>query len=451
MKSLSLLLNLGWFKLTLALALLFGMGWFISDSLGVTFGWIGTLIWVVISLFTAVFGIIYFAQFLTPIAGNDGWWTGLHLILRAFNKPTPQNTRTVEEEKEKKGRRRRKTVTVAAPKNPNDPPPSFKTLNAGILRTYLIFSLVKKGKYIGANGPGFIILKDKESIRHVIDLRVQKRSEKNVRVTTRDGIQITTEVSVRFHIKPANHSRNKHTLYPYDKEAIFQISYADAIDDHGDPLSWQEKIVPQAISFASQEVGKYSLNELTTLEGGVSNIDEINRFIVTEMVKKFTIRGIEILDANISTPVLPEQIRRQYIVAWRAEWEARIQEKYSEGEAQALRRHKQARARAQIEMIDAISRNLEMMQREDDSEMVEILTLRMIEALEQAILADSSRTKIPQTVMANLITDSSKQMRDAAKDDPEEIGFNVPQPPLFNFRNHAEIEEDDNNVEEETE
>ena len=432
-------MSIGWFRTFLAFILLCGAGWYISDSLGVGFGWLGTLFWVVIATFTATFGIIYFAQFLTPIAGDDGWWKGLFLIFRAFSAPAPENSRTVIEEKPKKGQRgrRRKTVTTVVHRNPDEPPPSFKTLRAGILRTFQVFALVQGGKFTGSRGPGFVTLEEKEKVRHVIDLRVQKREEKKVRVTTRDGIQIVTQVSVTFRIKQSNRLHTKHTLYPYDHNAIFQISYADAIDDHGDTLPWQDKIVPHAITLISQEVSKFALNELTRLEGGVSNIDEINRIVSKEMSEKFERRGIEILSAGMSTPTLPKPIQGQFIAAWRAEWQEKINEKFAEGEAQALRRQRQARARAQIEMIDAISRNLNTMKREDDSEMVEILTLRMIEALEQAISTGSVRADVPQQIMANLIADTSKHMRGMSEDGGD-VGFNLPQPPQFNFSQQSE-------------
>ncbi len=443
MKSLGSLLSIGWVRISLAFILLCGVGWYISDSVGVGFGWLGALFWVVIATFTATFGIIYFAQFLTPIAGDDGWWKGLFLIFRAFSAPAPQNSRTIIEEKPKKGQRgqRRKTVVTPVHRNPDEPPPSFKTLRAGILRTFQVFALVQGGKFAGSRGPGFVTLNENENVRHVIDLRVQKRDEKKVRVTTRDGIQIVTSVSVTFRIKQSSRLHNKHTLYPYDQNAIFQISYADAIDDHGDTLPWQDKIVPQAITLISQEVSKFALNELTRLEGGVSHVDEINRIVSKEMVDKFALRGIEIISAGMSTPVLPSSIQTQFIAAWRAEWQEKINEKVAEGEAQALRRQKQARARAQIEMIDAISRNLNTMKREDDSEMVEILTLRMIEALEQAITSGKVKAEVPQQIMANLIADTSRYMRSAAEDSSD-IAFDVPQPPQFNFLHQTEEDRD---------
>ena len=448
MKSLSSLLSFGWVKIFLAIVILFGIGWYISDSLGVPFGWLGTLFWIAITLFTAIFGIIYFAQFLTPIAGDMGWRQGMTLILRALSTPAPRNTHTVKENKSKKGggRRRRKKMasTTPVPRSPDQPPPSFRAIRAGILRTYQVFALVRGRKYIGSRGPGFVILNDEKAyVRHIIDLRQQKRVQPKVRVTTKDGIQIVTNVSVVFRIMPDPQPRHEATLYPYDKNAIFQVSYADTIDDHGGQMSWQDKIIPQAITFASQEVSKYSLNDLSKLEGGVSNIDEIKRVMLLKMSKKFESHGIKIIKADISAPPLPPEIRQQYLNAWQSKWKEKIKEKLYEGEVKSLRRRKQARALAQIEMIDAISQNLSTMHREDDADMVEIITLRMIEALEDAVAEGSVRSLVPQQIMAHLIEDTAKQMRLDSKESRSRADFSAPQPPRVNFHNHDEEDSDD--------
>ena len=434
MKNLRSLYNHGWFRVLLAIVLLSSISLYIRDSRGVTFGLLGVFFWLAVALFSATFGVIYFAQFLTPIAGDNGWWQGISLIRRAFGSSPPADTRNVEERKEKKGRRRRKkTVASATPVNPDAPPPSFKTLRAGILRPYQAFALVRGKKYVGARGPGFVVLNPKEKIRHTIDLRTQKRTERRVRVTTRDAIQIVTNITVNFCIKSGDHSQNKPILYPYDQNAIFQISYADAIDGYGDPMPWKDKIVPQAITYAIQEVSKYTLNELMQLENGVSNIDEINRVVQQRMEEKFAKRGVEILRARLSNPALPNQILNQYFNEWKARWDEKIQEKYAVREAQALRQRKEARARAQNKMIQAIARNLSQMQQKDDSDMVEIITLRMIEALEEAVAEGSVRAKIPQEIMARLIENTSKQLREstpnAALPPPPDSTLDLPSDP----------------------
>ena len=53
--------------------------------------------------------------------------------------------------------------------------------------------------------------------------------------------------------------------------------------------------------------------------------------------------------------------------------------------AEAVRRVKQARARVQIEIIDRITQNIEAMRRSDAADLPDIVMLRMIQALEEAM------------------------------------------------------------------
>lgn len=441
-KNLLSIFRLGWLRVFLALALMIGIGAYISDSLGFQFGMLGVFIWGGAALFAGAFGLIYFAQFITPTAGEDGWQEGLKLLFQSLSitYPDTQNTSN----KNNKRQRRQRSKSVKAPAS-GQLPPSFKTLKAGILRTHQVISTVYKGKYSGAKGPGFVHLREKELVKKLVDLRTQFRRDGNVRVTTRDGIQLVASVSVLFKIKgaPAQH---EDILFPFDKNAIFQVTYADAIDDHGDIVYWQETLVPQAITYAIQEVGKYTLNQLTSMNNGVTTLSDINQVIQQEMERKFEGRGVDILSASMSNPRLPEEIQDQRLASWQTEWSEKTKLYYADSEVEVLQQRKEVRARAQIKIIDAISRNLNLMQRDDDSEMVGLITLRMIEALEEAVSEGSVNARVPQTIMANLIEETSAQMRAESKQsrpkpppspDPtptEEDPPDQPQPPQNNMR-----------------
>lgn len=425
-----------------------GIGGYISDSLGFRFGWLGVFIWGGAALFAGAFGLIYFAQFITPTAGEDGWQEGLKLLFQSLSVTYP-DTENRSENSNRRERRQRSGV-VKAPA-PDHLPPSFKTLKAGILRTHQVVSTVYKSKYGGTKGPGFVHLRDKEVIKKLIDLRTQYRRDGNVRVTTRDGIQLVTAVSVLFKIKAAP-AQHEHILYPFDKNAIFQVTYADAIDDHGDPVYWQETLVPQAITYAIQEVGKYTLNQLTSVDNGVPTINEINRIIHQEMERKFEGRGVDILDASMGSLTLPKEVQEQRLASWQTEWREKTKLYYADSEVEILQQRKEVRARAQIKIIDGISRNLNLMQRDEDSEIVGLITLRMIEALEEAVSEGSVNARVPQQIMATLIADTSAQMRseehrtnktapppdeeppEEAAPAPDDESPDEPQPPRNNMR-----------------
>ena len=79
---------------------------------------------------------------------------------------------------------------------------------------------------------------------------------------------------------------------------------------------------------------------------------------------------------------------------------------------------KQARARAQIEIIDTIARSIDAMRQENDADLAQIITLRMIEALEEAVSEGSIQAMVPQQIMASLVADTSRQMKTWGKEIP---------------------------------
>ena len=81
------------------------------------------------------------------------------------------------------------------------------------------------------------------------------------------------------------------------------------------------------------------------------------------------------------------------------------------GDAEVLRRIKNARARSQIEIIENITRNIQAMRQAGDTELTEIIMLRMIEALEDALSDESVKMLVPQQVMTRLMMDSSERLQ----------------------------------------
>ena len=96
---------------------------------------------------------------------------------------------------------------------------------------------------------------------------------------------------------------------------------------------------------------------------------------------------------------------------WRAPWQSQIQAQVATSNANKLRRIKQARARVQVEIIQNIVQNIDEMRRKEDALLPQIVTLRMIEALDEAISSKSLQAHIPGQVLAGLTLETSNQMQ----------------------------------------
>jgi hypothetical protein len=104
----------------------------------------------------------------------------------------------------------------------------------------------------------------------------------------------------------------------------------------------------------------------------------------------------------VEPPVPPFEVVVQRIQNWQSNWQRRIYLEKASGEAEATRRLKMARARVQLELIENIMHNIEMMRRDTDLELSDIVTLRVLETLEQTAQLQDVNMLIPNRVMSTM-------------------------------------------------
>lgn len=412
--------------LLLALLLLIFFGRFLEDSRGVSHEWLVSFSWIVIASITFVLALIYYAQYVSPLRGEEGWVAGLLLLFDAYIKTAEKRLeRTNFDTKTKK--------KSAAPTEVDKLPASLKRLNAGFIKGYQVLAITKGTKYERPAGPGFVVLYKGEQIWRVIDLRPQRRSQ-SVTTKTRDGIPIETSVSVTFRVRREEAGDFGGTdgdlLYPFDPDAIFHVAYDEAVDEHGHLLPWTRQLTPPAAAILANEIPKHSLNELTRAVEGVSPLEEIRQTITRELQRRFLPKGIEVLAVGVGGLKLPDGVRDQQFLTWQADWLRKIRSAHASGNAEAVRRVKRARARAQIEIIENITHSIDTMRREEGADLSQIIMLRMIEALEDAVSAGSVQALVPQQIVAGLVGDAARQMQSwvespsvrSVKVDPPSLG-----------------------------
>lgn len=392
--------QLGLIGFILALLVLALFAYFLRDFNGVRYNSALSLVWLYVGIASFVLGIMYFGQFIAPMRGDFGWLEGLRLILRSYSYTADQfinNTRNT-------GKKKRGTGS-------SNIPASFRTLRAGYIQSYEVLALTKGAGFVRAAGPRFVNLYKKESIRQIIDLRTQLRLQE-VRFNTRDGIPVSTRVTVIFYVKRNLEDHLENTLYPFDKEAIFQLSYLDTVDSQGNAWDWRDQLTPRAAALLAQELSQFNLDGLINIPPtAVSPLKEISSRVQAIMQKEFETKGIKVLFVSAGVLTLPEGVQKQNVLTWQADWKSKIEVENAASEAEVIRRMKQARARAQMKMIETIIHNLEAMRHEGESDAQQVIILRLIDALEEAMAADVPGAFVPQQIMASLITDTSAQVR----------------------------------------
>ncbi len=385
--------------------------YFMRDSRGQPYGATLSLIWLYVTAVTFALGILYFAQFVAPMRSRLGWWEGVRLIMRHYSGLSQQFVRQPRPDEKK-----RQPSAATVPRT--DIPVSLYNLRAGMVRSYQVLAITKGRSFIRSAGPGFVDLYHKEVIGPVVDLRVQLRQHP-VYTSTRDGIPLETAVTVIFQVKQDPQDPTQAMLlFPFDKEAIFHITYLQTVNMEGKQYEWSEQVTPRAAALLARELAQYNLDALIHYPStAVSPLQEINQRVLQTLQGEPDLQGIKIIAAKAGPLKLPDEIQKQNIANWRAEWQRKIEIEKATGDAEVIRRMKQARARAQIEIIETIIQNLEVMRQEGEAELNQVIILRLIDALEEAIAADSPRALVPHRIMAGLLADTSAQVR-ARLDDP---------------------------------
>ncbi len=377
-------------------------GLFFEDYRHVPYGWFISVIWLTAAFFSLAFGILYFAQFILPHHEGESWLEGVAMMLRGAARRSPSPA-----------------PTSVGPQYPGQEslPPSFGTLQAGVLSSHQVLATRRGTQFVRAAGPGFVRLKAGESIAEVVDLRKHVRSQ-DVTVNTRDGIPIVTSVKIVFRVKQAEQNQARGQLeYPYDKSVIFQVSQAASIDEQRELLPWTEQIAPQAASYLVSEVAQFTLNELSQ-EPALFN--GIQRRVRRQLRSNFDSMGIMIFDVGVSMRELPEAIVQQRLAIWRAPWQSQIRVQLASSDANSLRQMKRARAHAQVEIIQNIMQNIDEMRRTEGATLPQVVTLRIIEALGDAVSSNNLKTHIPGQVLAGMALETTSLMDSLIMSPPEE-------------------------------
>lgn len=377
------------------LALLFTIvGYFLNDFYGVPFGFTGAYVWVTAFLISFVVTLFYLAQFTMPLDWQESWLEGLRLTVR-YN--FPFITKIVRQIF------RRPAIPAAIPELESELPPGFLIHRAGIIPSHQVYALTRGPSFARAVGPGFVRLTRGERVSQIIELRRQLRSMP-VRALTRDGIPLESSVTVIFQVKrPEDLDETNSLPYPYDPAIVFHVNYLDNFSAGDGTLDWSDRILRQASSALISELSNYTLNNLYQMEQpGILPLEEIKQKLRRKLEGTFGKFGVSIYAVGVGQFKLPPKVLEQRIQFWQAAWQQRILTETAAGEAEAMRRIKLARARAQIEIIESITDSIEAMRRTGETDLTDIVALRMLETMEKALTDETVKAMVPQYMMNTL-------------------------------------------------
>lgn len=365
----------------------------LKDAQGIGYGFLGSYIWLAAFVFTFFIGIFYFSQFILPLDWKDSWFEGMRLSL-AYNFPLVGRLLGIWTADQEKAPAAGKFEAL---------PKSLFVHGAGIVDSNLAMTTGRGIELNRTVGPGFVRLSKDENIDLIVDLRDQRR-KLNVEALTRDGIPIKTEMSVEFRVKRKETVVEPNLPYPYDPEALFQISYINSAGDNQSQTGWAIQIIRFAETSFIAEISRYTFDELYQRESadGTSPLERIRRVVLSNLAIRFERYGIEVADFFFGHLWPPERIVEQKILNWKADWQQRSKMQEARSEARIDRGLRMARARAQVEIIENIAKNIEAMRREGEADLKDIVAFRMVEAMEKAISDEVVQSLVGEETRNNL-------------------------------------------------
>lgn len=375
---------------------------FLTDFKGVRYGWQGSYMWWLAYVFSFLIFLLYLLQFTLPLAWYQSVKEGIVLIFgptfvyatkvvrrvfrRAFGKPAEE--------------------TVLS-----ELPASFEIYRAGVLPSHQVLALTKGPKFERAAGPGYVHLARGESVTQVINLRKQARSLP-VKAMTRDGIPIETSVNVIFQVEMKEPSAVTTLPYPYDPGAIFGVNYISNYRSENGILSWGDRIARTAAGILIDELAQYTLDELyRPAQASFPPRQRIVGRMKQKLKTEFESRGVNILAAGPGRLEVPDEVVEQLISNWQTEWQRRINKIEAATENAAMQRLRLAQARAEIEIIAAITESIQAMQSTGDGHLTDIVTIRMLEAMREAAEDEQVKAMVPSQAL-----DTMRQLQNWLRD-----------------------------------
>lgn len=261
------------------------------------------------------------------------------------------------------------------------------------------------GRYYHLLPAGKNKLKPFEYVHTLISLRTQERRETAVPLVTKDGIRLTTDFTIIFHIDNGGELPTRAQPFPYSPEAVESAAYARLNAGKETTFTWQEIPVNIAKSQLAALAAKYTLDQLLLPTG-----TRDPHYILTQELER-KVRdlianiGLELDNIHIGPLELPEPVSQQYIKQWQSDLDIQLRLAQADSKANSLEENELARAEAEVVMIQAIMEGLENARLAGDANtMREVIALRLVDALEKMARQAHAAQPLPFNLLPQIET-----------------------------------------------
>lgn len=279
-------------------------------------------------------------------------------------------------------------------------------------RSHQAVSISGGNQFKRVAGPGMVFPGKLERPGQVIDLRLQLRT-REIEVGSRDGIRFHARYFTAFRIDNQEWSKDLYeTLrrmnpilrggdkltnvtgnFPYSPQRVQAALELASTKDEADspPIYWDQCVMNLIEGETRQVIEKMNLDEMwrPALDTPMANALELIAHEIKRNVE-MTLRasGILLLVARVvdfKFPAKEEQhddVARQHLKTWGAEWETRRQKILADAEAESEKAQQQARAEAEREILTAIADGLKATQDINPDLPQHVIAMRFLSSLE---------------------------------------------------------------------
>ncbi|MBV6396350.1 MAG: hypothetical protein HFACDABA_01948 [Anaerolineales bacterium] len=279
-------------------------------------------------------------------------------------------------------------------------------------RAHQVVAISGGNQFKRVAGPGMVFPGRLERPDQVIDLRLQLRS-REIEAVSRDGIGFQVRYFTAFRIDNQEWSKEQYeTLrrmnpilrgadkltnitgnFPYSPQRVqAALGLASTKTEAGaPPIYWDQCVMNLVEGETRQVIKKMNLDEMwrPALDTPLVNAMELIAHEIKRNVET-TLRasGILLLVARVvdfKIPAKEEQeddITRQHLKTWGAEWETKRQKILADAEAESEKVQQQARADAEREILTAIADGLKATQKINEDLPQHVIAMRFLSSLE---------------------------------------------------------------------
>jgi regulator of protease activity HflC (stomatin/prohibitin superfamily) len=263
------------------------------------------------------------------------------------------------------------------------------------------------GKFSRMMGPGLVNLEPFERIYEFVDLR-PKRRQHLVSAMTLEGIPIQWHVEVRYRIADgADSPELRGAQYSFSPKEAFHATTSRWVREAGwhggQDMDWEGLLV----AYHTDDIlrSMLALRPLDELIGWKQKDKKTSReWLQEELLQKLQAvapdLGAQILQVTLGNLEVEDDVTRQWIKFWEAEWQNRSAEELAEGEAHYISEYETLKAQAQMEMVAAVTDELRKQLLREKKKLPadsvpQYVLMRLFSVLDRAEFASASRVFFP--------------------------------------------------------